>query len=322
MILFTADWHIKLGQKNVPISWAQDRYCSFIEQVTSLGPDFHIIGGDIFDSLPSLEELAIFKHFISNNPIPTIAFSGNHEAVKKHTTFLGTVIDLLQDDAKSIMFADEPSKLTDFDDAFPEDWAILPYTHLKKKDWGCAEHANVLFTHVRGAIPPHVTPEVPLERFDKYKVVFAGDLHSHSNTQRNIVYPGSPMTTSFHRSKVKTGGLMIDETTGDWEWIEFKLPQLLRKRVSSAKDMVPTDYDHTIFELEGNMESLAKEDIDTTLLDKKIVKRATDASLLLPARMSLVEELKEYLEHVLELDRVDIDKVLGEFHNNVSAEEA
>ena len=26
MILFTADWHIKLGQKNVPIPWACSRY--------------------------------------------------------------------------------------------------------------------------------------------------------------------------------------------------------------------------------------------------------------------------------------------------------
>jgi hypothetical protein len=23
MILFTADWHIKLGQKNVPVEWAK-----------------------------------------------------------------------------------------------------------------------------------------------------------------------------------------------------------------------------------------------------------------------------------------------------------
>ena len=60
-----------------------------------------------------------------------------------------------------------------------------------------------LFTHVRGEIPPHVVPEVDLERFDKFKTVFAGDLHAHENTQRNIVYPGSPMTTSFHRNEVQ-----------------------------------------------------------------------------------------------------------------------
>ena len=47
-----------------------------------------------------------------------------------------------------------------------------------------------LFTHVRGEIPPHVKPEVDLDRFEDFPIVFAGDLHAHSNSQRNIVYPG------------------------------------------------------------------------------------------------------------------------------------
>ena len=33
MILFTADWHIKLGQKNVPVPWACSRYKLFFQQV-------------------------------------------------------------------------------------------------------------------------------------------------------------------------------------------------------------------------------------------------------------------------------------------------
>jgi len=51
MILFTADWHIKLGQKNVPVDWAINRYQMFFEQVTKLEQDceLHIIGGDLFD---------------------------------------------------------------------------------------------------------------------------------------------------------------------------------------------------------------------------------------------------------------------------------
>ena len=50
---------------------------------------------------------------------------------------------------------------------------------------------------------------VILNRFKRFPVVFAGDLHAQKNSQRNIVYPGSPMTTSFHRSKVNTGVLVI-----------------------------------------------------------------------------------------------------------------
>ena len=47
MILFTADWHIKLGQKNVPIDWAKNRYQIVFEQITELEDkaNVHIIGG-------------------------------------------------------------------------------------------------------------------------------------------------------------------------------------------------------------------------------------------------------------------------------------
>ena len=109
---------------------------------------------------------------------------------------------------------------------------------------------------MRGEIPPHVLPEVDLDLFEKFKVVFAGDLHAHENTQRNIVYPGSPMTTSFHRSKVQTGYLLIDEDWS-WKWEPFCLPQLIRKTVTDPNDMVPTDFDHTIYELEGDVQDLS-----------------------------------------------------------------
>ena len=51
MILFTADWHIKLGQKNVPLEWAKNRYQMFFDQILVLEEDvdLHIIGGDLFD---------------------------------------------------------------------------------------------------------------------------------------------------------------------------------------------------------------------------------------------------------------------------------
>ena len=56
MILFTADWHIKLGQKNVPLPWACTRYKLFFEALMDLEPHFemHIIGGDLFDRTPSM----------------------------------------------------------------------------------------------------------------------------------------------------------------------------------------------------------------------------------------------------------------------------
>ena len=85
MILYTADWHIKLGQKNVPVKWAINRYQMFFEQVYEIEKQcsMHIIGGDIFDRLPSMEELELYFSFIRKVQIPTIIYDGNHEATKK-----------------------------------------------------------------------------------------------------------------------------------------------------------------------------------------------------------------------------------------------
>ena len=90
MILFTADWHLKLGQKNVPREWALNRYGLFFEQIHSLENqcDMHIIGGDLFDRLPSMEELELYFSFIREVGIPTLIYDGNHEATKKNKTLI------------------------------------------------------------------------------------------------------------------------------------------------------------------------------------------------------------------------------------------
>ena len=59
MILFTADWHLKLGQKNVPVAWATKRYEKFFEQVHSLEKqcNMHIIGGDLLIAFQRYQSL-------------------------------------------------------------------------------------------------------------------------------------------------------------------------------------------------------------------------------------------------------------------------
>jgi len=206
--------------------------------------------------------------------------------------------------------------VTIIDEAYEDErgFSILPYCDLHKKN--SIEMLNKdfpVFTHVRGEIPPHVTPEVDLDRFNKFPVVFAGDLHSHSNCQRNIVYPGSPMTTSFHRSKVETGVLMIAE---DWEWYweKLELPQLLRKTVSDPSEMTTGLYDHVIYELEGDLGDLAKV-ASTELLDKKVVKRSSEATLVLDKELTIGEELVEYLLYVLEINDEKIPDIVGIFND-------
>ena len=307
VILFTADWHIKLGQKNVPISWACTRYKMFFQQLEDIVMDnnvsLHIIGGDLFDRVPSMDELTLYFDFVKNVKCRTIIFDGNHEATRKHKTFftnLKRVTEELNPHVKVIT-----------ETYYEDNWAILPYADLHRKKSIEEISAEYLFTHVRGEIPPHVVPEVDLERFDKFKTVFAGDLHAHSNTQRNIVDPGSPMTTSFHRNLVTTGYILIEDNW-DWTWHEFDLPQLLRKTVTNPDEMIQTDFHHTIYEIEGDVSDLSNIK-NNELLDKKVIKRKTEATLILDKEMTIEEELNEYLSYILELEENKTKNILGVF---------
>ena len=308
MILFTADWHIKLGQKNVPLPWACSRFELFFEEIRQIEDtvDIHIIGGDLFDRVPTMDELTLYFDFVGGVSIPTYIYDGNHEATKKNKTFFSNLKRATQNVNELVTIVD---KTTEFE------WGtILPYADLHKK--GGIEKCNTdkpLYTHVRGEIPPHVTPEVDLDRFKNFPVVYAGDLHAHSNTQRNIVYPGSPMTTSFHREIVKTGYIQI-LNPNYWEWQEFELPQLLRKTIGSEDEMIATDYHHTIYEIEGDVADLATVK-NSELLDKKVVKRSTEATLNLK-NMTIDEELVEYLSAILSLTDDKIKNIMAVFNDH------
>lgn len=319
-ILLTADWHIKLGQKNVPREWALDRYEKFFTKIRKLEEDhdLHIISGDIFDRTPTLEELQVYFDFVARCSIPTIITTGNHEAETKKRSFLAR-LKMPTSYANPLVTVSteiESGAEHGFNDS---EFYMVPYEEIKKESTWKKLPEVPIFTHVRGAIEPHVKPEINLSWLDKFPIVFAGDLHSHQNTQRNIVYPGSPMTTSFHRTETKktNGYVSIDSTDWSWEWFDFKLPQLIRKTVMDASEIVETDFHHTIYELEGSIDEVSGK-VDSDLLDKKIVRRNSEATLILNEKMTLGEEVQEYLEYVLDIE--DPSPIMEAFYEHGKTE--
>src|SRR6056300_414411 len=128
MILFTADWHIKLGQKNVPREWALRRYELFFEQIHSLEKEcnMHIIGGDLFDRLPNMEELELYFSFIREVQIPTLIYDGNHEATKKNKTFFTQLKQVSRDINPLVQVVDISYYDSDFG------FNVLPYADLHR----------------------------------------------------------------------------------------------------------------------------------------------------------------------------------------------
>lgn len=306
-VLFSADWHIKLGQKNVPRDWQKNRYEKLFEKIHELERevDIHILGGDVFDKKPDTQELALYFEYIAGITKPTFIYDGNHEATKKGQTFLTDLSNATNRINNNAHIIDGISEIKCID--------IIPYTHLKTFD-PKKFHNDILCTHVRGSIPPHVHPEIDLDKFSRWDIVLAGDLHAYENSQGNILYPGSPLSITFHRTKIKNGVIIFDTLSKEHEWIDLGLPQLLRKTVSNKEDIVKTSYDHTIYEVSGNLLELSNLDITSDIIDKKIVEKDTDIKLSLKD-MTLEEELKAYLDNILSLSEQDIDKTIKVFND-------
>jgi hypothetical protein len=311
-ILFTADIHIKLGQKNVPVAWAKNRFKMFVEQFAEMqeSADLVIIGGDVFDRLPTMDEVELYFDFVESFTKPTLIYPGNHEMLKKDTTFLTNLKRSTHRLNPLVSVVDDYYQNCGFD------IDIIPYNKLKDYEKnGRAFVGRILCTHVRGEIPPHVKPEVDLDIFASWQVVLAGDLHSYENSQRNILYPGSPYTTSFHRSRVDTGAILLDASSLEHQWLKFNLPQLIKRTIAADETPVPTDFDHTMYEVQGDMQELG-ELADSELISSKVLKRDTDSALILDPEMSLDAEVREYLTYILELPEPTIDKVLKEMQNH------
>ena len=323
-LLFTADLHIRLGQKNVPKEWQANRFDLFFQALVDTFVDREcellVIGGDVFDRLPNMEELELYFKLLErlgNNRVDTVIIPGNHEAVKKNTSFLTNLAGATfaaSSGFASIVSSPETYQGIDF----------LPYNCLKDFEADPGKYffdpSKILVTHVRGAIEPHVKPEVPLELFERWPLVLAGDLHSYSNSQRNILYPGSPLTTTFHRNETETGVLLVDTETLTHTHIKWNMPQLIRRTVSDVKDMVKTDFHHTIYELEGDAVAMGKVG-SHELLDKKLVRKEAQSTLQLHANMTIRETLVVYLKEVMKLDEVRIAQVLNSYDANIKEAE-
>ncbi|BAV81273.1 putative recombination endonuclease subunit D12 [Vibrio phage VCPH] len=319
-ILFVADIHIKLGQRKVPKDWQYNRYMSLVGELNNIDCDLMVIGGDTLDSpTPSLEEIELYFDFVSRIKHETIIFEGNHELITKNKSVLDN-------------FADETNRcnplVTVVDTWRSEDFDIIGYKELHKK-WS-EPKSKLLFTHVRAELPEHMKtkPEVDLARFDVYDMVLSGDLHDHQMSQTTeagtpLLYPGSPLSTSFHREipQEANGVFTIDTETLAWEWHDLKhLPHLLRKKVQSTDEMVKDPYNHVIYEIEGDVMDLKKVK-DSELLDKKINTNVSkDAKLNLKDK-KIDEELQLYLEEVEGLDDSKVERCMTRFANEVTIED-
>lgn len=299
-ILSVADIHINLHKKKIPYEWQTNRFTSLFKKLLELESacDVTVIAGDIFDKKPEPDEICLFLSYANAVKKPTIAISGNHEASTKGKSFLEYFeLENVINNPNFIMSTSN-KRVTIQGQGFQ----LFPYGEMQVRNIPKYVENDILVTHIRGEVPPHITPEFDFEKLRQWKLILLGDLHfNHKYKDYPAYYPGSPVNTTFDRNDSRDYGVDIIHLHSidnyEVEFVNLELPKLIRKTVEAGEELKPHAVDHVVYEVTGSIDNLSKVQ-NHELLDKKIADKPNEGSKLSLINMTLQEELSIYLDHI------------------------
>ena len=298
-ILHSSDWHIVLNKKKVPYDWQIKRFYQFFEKLYELEKtcDIHIISGDVFDRHPTFDEVCLFLRFLNGVKKPTRIIDGNHEATAKGQTFLSYIIEreAIINPLVKIITTNSREEFNGVGIQY------FPYCEMAKNNLPSYYEGDILVTHIRGEVPPHISAEYDFNKLTPWKLILLGDLHFHHQYPGNKAawYPGSPMNVSFDRDDKRKYGVQVINFVNSSQYkvnfVDLALPKLIRKTITAGEPLTPDAYNHVIYEVTGSIEALAKVN-KSDLLDKKLVENRNKSVQLRLNNKSIPEELVEYLK--------------------------
>tara|TARA_Y100001963_G_scaffold523_1_gene868 strand:- start:1853 stop:2812 length:960 start_codon:yes stop_codon:yes gene_type:complete len=298
-ILNSADWHILLHKKKVPYKWQVNRFKTMFRKLLALEQqcDVHIISGDVFDKKPEADEVCLFLSYINSVSIPTYIIPGNHEATKKGDSFLAYFgqENAIKNKNVQIFITNQRVEIGNITFQF------FPYGEMQLDNLPKHFEDDILVTHIRGEVPPHITAEYDFEKLRPWKLILLGDLHfAHKYQDYPAYYPGSPLNVTFDRDDKRKYGVNIitkDNLTYKIDFIDLELPKLLRKTIKAEENMKSDSFNHIVYEVTGSIDELSKVK-NSELLDKKIATQPVEDSKLDLKNKSLIEELELYLNFI------------------------
>ena len=307
-ILCSADWHILLHKKKVPYAWQEQRFKTMFRKLIALEQrcDVHIIAGDIFDKKPEPDEICLFLSYINSVTLPTFIIPGNHEATKKGESFFEhfTQENAIKNENVTVFTRNGRASVGQ------ANFCFFPYGEMQKNNLPEYVGGDILVTHIRGEVPPHVSPEYDFSRLAPWRLCLLGDLHfNHRYGNTNCYYPGSPLNTTFDRDENRQYGVDIYDFINDKdyrrEFVDLELPKLIRKRVTAGEAMLEDKINHVVYEVTGSIDELSRIE-NTELLDKKIAAGPTEDSKLDLKNKTVHEELEIYLEYIKIKDKQSV----------------
>jgi DNA repair exonuclease SbcCD nuclease subunit len=299
-ILHAADIHVKLRKNKVDFDWQLNRFKMFFTKMLELekAHDITILAGDIFDEAPELDEVTLFSEYLHQVTKPTIVIPGNHEATLKGETFLEGFVRDRAISNPNVQFYTKNARFQ-----FQGYWIqLFPYTEVQTDNLINYPEKEILVTHIRGKVPPHITAEYDFDKIKEFKLVLCGDLHFyHQYEGYNVYYPGSPLNITFDRNDKKKYGVLSHTFWKEGHihnFIDLQLPKLLRKKIKAGEDLVPDPINWVVYEVEGKLEDIQKvKKKKSVLLDKTIIEIPTHTSVLDLKGLTLLEEVDKYLKY-------------------------
>jgi len=215
IIDFITDIHFSLAKNP---EWETSRFLQLFKHLQQTDSEIIILGGDIFNKKPSIQELKVFYEALASTNKRTIIIDGNHEAI--------TLDSYVYDFIPKVNFEYAKNEvLSFFDDTVH--LHLVGHSGIGNLPTKPLAGKNYLFSHLRCNIPPHIQEEVPVETIaSAYDFVYLGDIHSACySPYENVIYSGQPYTTKFVR-KETNGHLQLTLTPEGitHEHIELDLP--------------------------------------------------------------------------------------------------
>lgn len=311
-ILSSGDWHVNLHKKKVPYKWQENRFLQFFAKLKDLEEtcDVHIISGDVFDEAPNTDETCLVLSYLNTISIPTILIPGNHSSTQKGHSFWE---DFKRDNSitnRNVFLSVENERIN-----LNGQWfQTFPYGQVQLKNIPEYQPGDILVTHIRGEVPPHITAEFDFEKLRDWKLILLSDLHfNHKYKDYPAYYPGSPLNTTFDRDDKREYGVdiitlrSVDDYTVDFH--NLRLPKLIRRTVPVGTKMTADPVHHVIYEVTGTIDELARVE-KNDLLDKKMVDKPIGDSVLDLKDKTVIEELEIYLNYI---KVAETDTVLAEY---------
>lgn len=283
-ILFVSDIHIDFSKNS---DWEKNRVGLLFRILAEQEYDKIILGGDVFNRPnPTLEEINAFYKGIDllHN---VIVIAGNHEDLNTRIntfTYLPELgfeyypTGIIETDSTDLYFCSHSHMNT----------LIHARKQLKNKK-------NILFTHLRCDVPPHIKEEFDmLYLSNAFDLVIAGDIHQPIEPYENVKYPGQPFASRFN-TEVKHQYFIINTDTLKVTAKELHLPTKIKVTLN-VKDInnYPFNSDNLYkVVVKGSIEELHKIPVQSSnvSLQKTITTKDETTEAIIDTNLDVVNTL-------------------------------